>query len=111
MMPSAFAQELHSVSVDRVNERIVVRGDGFDGSTTLTLGGVTVATANVTPTQLDIPFDNDVATAVQWRGSYRLVANDSVWITVYVADPIEAPGEPPPWRSSRKQGSCLLQGR
>jgi hypothetical protein len=94
--PAAYAQALHSVSVDRANETIVVRGSGFDGSTTFTLGGVAVTTANVTPSQLDIPFGTDVADAVQWRGSYRLVANDSVWISVYVAAPIEAPGDPPP---------------
>jgi len=93
---NALAQELHSVTVDGVNERIIVRGDGFDLSTTFTLGGVAVATANVTATELDIPFDTDVATAVQWRGSYRLVANDSAWISVYFPAPIEAPGEPPP---------------
>jgi hypothetical protein len=96
MMPTALAQELHSVSVDRINDRMVVRGDGFDGSTTFTLGGAAVATVNVTPTELDIPFDIDVAAAAQWRGSYRLVANDSVWISVYIAAPIDAPGEPPP---------------
>jgi hypothetical protein len=95
-MPTALAQELHRVSVDRINDKILVRGDGFDGSTTFTLGGVSVSPANVTPTQIEIPFDTDVAAAVQWRGSYRLVANGSTWISVYIAAPIEAPGEPPP---------------
>jgi len=96
MTPAVFAQELHSVSVDRGNEKIVVHGSGFDGATAFTLGGVAVATANVTPTQLDIPFSEAVATAVQWRGSYRLVANDTAWISVYIAAPIENPADPPP---------------
>jgi len=93
---AAFAQDLHSVTVDRADQKIVVRGGGFDGSTAFSLGGVAVATANVTPDQLDIPFSAAVATAVPRRGTYRLVANDSAWISVYVAAAIEAPGEPPP---------------
>jgi len=93
---SVCAQTLHSTSVDRDGERIVVRGAGFDGSTAFTLGGVAVGTANVTATELDIPFSEAVAGAVQWRGSYRLQAGGSAWMSVYVDAPIEVPGDPPP---------------
>jgi hypothetical protein len=96
LAPAALAQTLHSASVDDAGERIVVRGAGFDGSTAFTLGGVAVPTANVTPTALDIPFGTEVADAVQWRGSYRLVADGSAWLSLYSTGPIEVPDDPPP---------------
>jgi hypothetical protein len=82
--------------VDRAGERIIVRGAAFDGGTALTLGGVTVPTANVTPTTLDLPFDVDIYAAIQWRGSYALVADGTERMSVYIDAPILAPPPPPP---------------
>jgi hypothetical protein len=93
---NAWALGIDSVHVDRANERIVVRGEGFSGSTVFSLGGVIVATDNVTPTQLDIPFSADVAAAVQWRGSYRLIADGIASISLYVDARIEDPDPGPP---------------
>jgi len=91
-----FAAELHSASVDRDGERIIVRGAAFDGGTVFTLGGVTVSTANVTPTTLDLPFGIDIYTAIQWRGSYALVADGTERLSVYIDASILAPPPPPP---------------
>ena len=90
------AADLHSASVDRAGERIIVRGAGFDGATTVTLGGIAVPTANVTPTTLDLPFGTAVYDALQWRGSYALVADGADRISLYVDAPVEAPEPPPP---------------
>jgi len=91
-----FAAELHSASVDRAGERIIVRGAAFTGGTAFTLGGVTVPTTNVTPTTLDLPFGADIYTAIQWRGSYALVADGTERLSVYIDAPILAPPPPPP---------------
>lgn len=92
----AWALEIDSVRVDRVNQKIVVKGSGFADATAFTLGGVSVATANVNGTILDIPFSPDLATAVMWRGSYRMVADGSVEFSVYIRAPIDDPTPPPP---------------
>ena len=92
----AWALEIDSVRVDRVNQKIVVKGSGFDVATGFTLGGVSVATDNVSTTELDIPFSPDLATAVMWRGSYRMVADGSVEFSVYIKAPIDDPTPPPP---------------
>ena len=96
MASDALALEVDSVQVDRVSQNIVVKGSGFDLSTGFTLGGVAVTTDNVTPTQLDIPFSVDVASAVQWRGSYKLVADGTIVFSVYIRAPIDDPTPPPP---------------
>lgn len=90
------AAELHSASVDRAGARIIVRGTGFDGTTAFTLGGVAVPTSNVTASELELPFGVEIFSAVQWRGSYALVANDSSGLSLYIDAPIEAPPPPPP---------------
>jgi hypothetical protein len=54
MASSAWAVTIDSVRVDRVNQKIIVKGSGFEVSTGFTLGGVSVPTVNVSATQLDI---------------------------------------------------------
>lgn len=92
----AWALEIDSVRVDRVNQIIVVQGSGFDVTTGFTLGGVSIATDNVSAIELDIPFGPDLATAVMWRGSYQMVADGSVEFSVYFRAPINDPTPPPP---------------
>jgi len=91
-----FAVELHSASVDRSGERIVVRGADFVGGTTFTLGGVAIPTANVTPTTLDLPFGSGIYSAVQWRGNYALVADGTERLSLYINAAILEPPPPPP---------------
>jgi hypothetical protein len=90
------AQEIHSVSVDNANENIVVRGSSFAPSTELRFGGVLVANDYVDGNHLEIPFSEDLSNAAQWRGSYRLTADSSSWISVYISAPIPGPTPPDP---------------
>jgi hypothetical protein len=87
---------INSIHVDREGERIIVRGVDLDLATTVTLGGVTVPTANVTTSELDIPFGTEVYSAVQWEASYNLVIDGTEHLSVYIGAPIVAPPTPPP---------------
>jgi len=92
----ALSAEIHSVHVDREGERILIRGSGFDLATSFTLSGLAVPTANVTPTELDIPFGTEIYSAVQWEASYRLIMDGTDRVSVYIDAPITAPPPPPP---------------
>lgn len=85
-----------SVTVDWFNQALVVRGSGFTGSTSFLLGsGVTpLATANVTDTQLDIPFaqvGGELAAEVTLQGNYKLEVDGSVQLSVYIESQIIDP--------------------
>jgi hypothetical protein len=95
--------EVHSIHVDRVGEKILVQGSGFDSGTSFTLGGVAVPAADVTGSELSIPFGTEVYAAVQWEASYSLIVDGTDNISVYIAAPImdsppppSPPPEPPP---------------
>jgi hypothetical protein len=94
--PDAHGQTLHSAHVDTANAKIVVKGSDLDLAAGYTLGGVAVATANVSPAMLDIPFDATVASAVPAPGSYRLNADAAAFLSLYFGAAVEIPGEPPP---------------
>lgn len=96
---TAWALEIHSVQVDRISQKIIVKGSSFGGGTSFTLGGVSVPSTNISTTQQDIAFGSDVALAVSWRGSYKLIAEDgggSVEFSVYIGKKINDPTPPPP---------------
>lgn len=93
-LPQALAAGLYSVHIDRHVEKIIVKGNGFTPSTSVTLGGISVNTANVTDTELEIPFATPVYLAIQWEGSYNLILDGSNRISIYIDAPIIAP--PPP---------------
>ena len=92
----ASGAEVDSVHVDRVEEKILVRGSGFVPGTSFNLGGVSVPTANVTDSELDIPFGIEIYTAVQWEASYSLIVDDAARLSIYIAAPITEPLPPPP---------------
>jgi hypothetical protein len=94
--PGARAVEIFSASVDLADQTIIVRGSDLDQVVQFMLGGVTVSTVNVTPDRAEIPLSTEVATIVQWRGSYRLDADGAAYVSVYFSEPVEEPGEPPP---------------
>jgi len=94
---AAFAAELHSVVVDRTAEKIIVTGSGFDGATTLKLGGVDMTSINaLSATQLELPFNAEVASALFSRGSFKLVADGTVSMSVYISEPVQVTAPPPP---------------
>lgn len=94
LTPQLAAAEVYSVQVDRDEQKLIVTGADFNNSTSVTLGGIEVLKANVSANQFDIPFAAAVYSAVQWEGSYNLVLDDTVRISVYIDAPILAP--PPP---------------
>jgi len=80
-----------SVSVDWFNNKLFVRGSGFTSTTAFVLGGTAVATANVTDTQLDIPFSAAVASEVDTPGNYNLFVDGVMQLTVYIRSQIIDP--------------------
>ena len=101
------AQEIHSASVDENAETIIVRGSGFAMSTELKMGGALVANDYVNANLLEIPFSEELSNAAQWRGSYRLTADDNAWISVYVSSPIPGPSAPPPPGTGGPDCPCI----
>lgn len=96
MASDARALEIDSVQVDRIAHKLTVKGSGFDVATSFTLGGVAVVTDNVSASELDIPFSPEVASAVMWRGSYKMIADGSIEFSVYIGAQIDDPVPPPP---------------
>jgi hypothetical protein len=97
LMPgAALAQEIDSAHVDRDGERIIVRGNGFGGSTVLTLGGVAVPTANVAATVLDLPFGAEIYSVVDREANFALALDGGNVLSLYIDGAIEAPPPPPP---------------
>jgi hypothetical protein len=82
-----------SVTVDWVNEKLIVRGSGFVVSTSFLLGSsaIPLVTTNVTDTQLDIPFNADLAAEVQSQGNYNLVVDGAVQLSVFIESQIIDP--------------------
>ncbi len=96
MASNAWALTIDSVQVDRVAQKLIVKGSGFDVATSFTLGGVAVSTDFVSATELDIPFSLEVALAIMWRGSYKMIADGTIEFSVYIKAPIDDPTPPPP---------------
>lgn len=82
-----------SVTVDWANQRLVVRGSGFEDSTSFQLGGSgALVTQGVTSNQLEIPFSETMAAEVISQGNYSLAVNGSVQLSVYFASQVIIPG-------------------
>lgn len=92
----ANAQDIHSVYVDRDQEKLVVIGADLDLVSSITLGGENVvASAPVAHNLMEIPFASPIYMAVQWPGNYNLVLDASVQLSVYISAPISPPPGPP----------------
>lgn len=91
--PAAPAGTVDSVTVDWFDQKLVVRGSGLTGFTSFGLGAFPgpLATANVTDTQLDIPFNADLAGEVQGQGSYLLTGDGTAQLTVFIDSQIVDP--------------------
>ncbi len=103
LAPTAWALSIDSVEVDRGAQVIIIKGSGFDASLSLTLGGISQPSSNISSTLQEIPFGPALAAAIMWRGSYKLIATDvggSVEFSVYIRAAINDPAPPPPGGSS-----------
>ena len=93
--PVADPLMVDSVTVDWLNEKLVVRGSGFSGSTSFLLGSsaTPLSTTDITASELDIPFDSVLAAEVMSQGNYSLDVDGTVEISVYVESQIIDPGD------------------
>jgi len=82
-----------SVTVDWLNQKLVVRGSGFADTTEFLLGGgaTPLTKANLTDTQLDLPFNGDVAAEVLMPGDYNLFVDGAMQLTVYMKSQVIDP--------------------
>lgn len=91
---AAAAAVVDSVTVDWLNEALIVRGSGFTGLTSFLLGSsvTPLGTAVVTDPQLvEILFDAVMAAEVMSQGNYNLVVDGSVQLSVFVESQIIDP--------------------
>jgi hypothetical protein len=70
--PAAIA--INSATVDWLNEKIIVRGENFSGSTTITIAGLAATIGTQTADQIEIPFDAAIGGIP--KGNHNLVAED-----------------------------------
>ncbi len=87
--PAVATAVVDSVTVDWLNQKLVVRGSGFTGSTSFLLGSSTapLVTTNVTNSQLDIPFaqpGEEIAAEVTLQGNYNLEVDGAVQLSLYI---------------------------
>ena len=78
---------ISSVTVDWVNQQIIVRGSGFvPGSTSFTLGSSAVAmvAAGGSDTETYLPFDADMAAQVLTEGNYALAVDGVIQLSAYI---------------------------
>lgn len=68
------ALSVNSATVDWLNEKIIVRGDNFSNSTTVTIAGLAVTIGSQTANQLEIPFDAAIGGIPE--GNHNLTATD-----------------------------------
>ena len=75
-----------SVTVDWLNEKLVVRGSGFTVSTSFLLGSsaTPLSTAGVTDTELDIPFSAVMQDEVPSQGNYKLDVDGTVQLSIFI---------------------------
>jgi hypothetical protein len=89
---AAAAVVVDSVTVDWLNEKLVVRGSGLGGATSFVLGNsVSLGVAIGTDTELDIPFSLDMADEVQSQGNYNLLVDGVVQLSVFIESQIIDP--------------------
>ena len=92
--PVAEPVVVDSVTVDWLNEKLVVRGSGLTGPPSFLLGSdpTPLVTAGVTATELDIPFGATLATEVLSQGNYRLEVDGTIQLSIYIESQIIDPG-------------------
>ena len=73
--PPPPAITVNSATVDWLSEKIIVRGENFSVSTTITLAGLPATTSYQSADQIDILFDAAIAGIP--KGNHNLVVNDA----------------------------------
>ncbi len=92
--PPASSAEVKSVTVDWVNQQIIVRGSGFvPGATSFTVGssGVAIVPADGNDTETYLPFDADMAAEVLSEGSYALAVDGVIQLSAYIESQVVDP--------------------
>jgi len=68
------AISVNSATVDWLNEKIIVRGENFSASTTITIAGLPATVGSQTAEQIEVPFDANIGGLP--KGNHNLVADD-----------------------------------
>jgi len=68
------AISVNSATVDWLNETIIVRGENFSASTTITIAGLPATIGSQTANQIEIPFDAAIGGIP--KGNHNLIADD-----------------------------------
>ena len=68
------AISVYSATVDWLNEKIIIAGENFSISTTITIAGLPATIGSQTANQIEIPFD--VAIGGIPKGNHNLIADD-----------------------------------
>lgn len=92
--PPASSAEVNSVTVDWINQQIIVRGTGFvPGSTSFTVGssGVAIVPAGGSDTETYLPFDADMAAEVLSEGNYALAVDGVIQLSAYIESQVVDP--------------------
>ena len=84
--PDPVVVVVDSVTVDWLNEKLTVRGNGFVGGTNFLLGSsvTPLVTTLISATEVDISFSAVMAAEVMSQGNYNLVVDGAVQLSVYV---------------------------
>ncbi len=87
--PSAIV--VNSATVDWFNEKITIRGNSLDTATDFILGGsVPITPLDVAASEVNLPFDTDVANAVTDKGNYQLNIDGTDVLSLFVKSQIIA---------------------
>lgn len=82
---------INSATVDWFNEKITLRGDALDTATDFVLAGsVPITPLDVSASEVNLPFDTDVANAVPDKGNYQLNIDGTDVLSLFVKSQIVA---------------------
>jgi hypothetical protein len=88
---------IESVTVDWFNLVLITRGSGFTDLTEFSLGGnpalLDPVPGSFTDTYAELPFNDAIASEVLTRGTYNLVVDGAVALSIYIEHPIIDPAD------------------
>lgn len=72
--PAPAAVSINSAQVDWLNEKIIIKGEGFSADTTVTVAGLAATVESWTANQLDVAMDSTIAGTP--KGNHNIIVDD-----------------------------------